>query len=363
MAALLLCGVSLAAPTAGGEKPLNAGAGGDDNAGLEEELRVGAAELAAVPAESRALFAKVLGRLEGMRGELEELKAGKLELEARVAELDEKEDCEAMVKEEKEKEAGATTSLNRRVTALELEQAERRRTQGAEPEPEPEPEYVHLIKREATTGCDESRCTPGATTVDGTFDYSICQNPALACCYREACGGHRRRRAQANGYGNGGRTPCDASDLPGRSDAVNHECCDEDGEDCTGGYPRSCNAGCAAVFLAFWEDCQSALGKDTRSFEPVVDLCEAVAPAVSTGAGGSLAEQMSVQCTDGTAAEACIPECGAETHGWILLLNLDGTDTKFSCSLAHGLYSWMGAASEGGASSRRWCRGWRAATS
>jgi hypothetical protein len=57
---------------------------------------------------------------------------------------------------------------------------------------------------------------------------------------------------------------------------------------------------------------------------------------------------MSVQCTDGTAAEACIPECGADTHGWILLLNLDGTDTKFSCSLAHGLYSWMGAASEGG---------------
>ena len=60
MAALLLCGVSLAAPTAGGaggEMPLNAG-GGSDAAGLEEELRVGAAELAAVPAESRALFAR-----------------------------------------------------------------------------------------------------------------------------------------------------------------------------------------------------------------------------------------------------------------------------------------------------------------
>ena len=206
MAALLLCGVGLGAPTAGGEKPRNAGAGStSDAAGLEEELRVGAAELAAVPAESRAVLAKVLGRLEGLRGELEELKAGKLELEARVAELDEKEDCEAMVKEEMEKEAGATTSLNRRVTALELEQAERRRTQGAEPEPEPEAEYVHLIKREATTGCDESRCTPGATTVDGTFDYSICQNPALACCYREACGGHRRRRAQRPPRG--GREP------------------------------------------------------------------------------------------------------------------------------------------------------------
>jgi hypothetical protein len=297
LAALLLCGVGLAAPAAGGaggERPLDTGAGNDDAAGLEDELGVGAAELAAVPAESRAVLAKVLGRLEGLRGELEELKAGKLELEARVAELEEKEECEDKGEEEKEK-AGATTSLNRRVTALKLEQAERRRVQGAEPEPEPEVGYVHLIKREATTGCDESRCTPGATTVDGTFDYSICQNPALACCYREACGGHRRRCAQANGYGNGERTPCDASDLPARPDAVNYECCDEAGEDCTGGYPRSCNAGCAVVFLPFWEGCRSALGKDSRSLEPVVALCEAVAPAASTG--GSLAEQMSVQCT------------------------------------------------------------------
>jgi hypothetical protein len=133
-------------------------------------------------------------------------------------------------------------------------------------------------------------------------------------------------------------------------DAVNRECCDEDGEDCTGGYPRSCNAGCAAVFLPFWEDCHSALGKDSRSLEPVVALCEAVAPAPSEsiGAGSALAEQMAVQCTDGTPAEDCIPECGADKHGWILLLNLDGTDTKLSCNLAHGLYSWMGAASEGG---------------
>eukprot|EP01046_Picozoa_sp_COSAG06_P089436 COSAG06_NODE_35819_length_455_cov_0.848315_1_plen_100_part_10 len=89
VAALLLCGVSLAAPTAGGAGGEMHGAGSNDAAGLEDELRVGAAELAEVPAESRAVLAKVLGRLEGLRGELEELKAGKLELEARVAELEE----------------------------------------------------------------------------------------------------------------------------------------------------------------------------------------------------------------------------------------------------------------------------------
>jgi hypothetical protein len=43
-----------------------------------------------------------------------------------------------------------------------------------------------------------------------------------------------------------------------------------------------------------------------------------------------------------------VPECNAEQHGYELLATIDGTDTKFSCNLAHGLYSWMGAASEGG---------------
>jgi hypothetical protein len=43
-----------------------------------------------------------------------------------------------------------------------------------------------------------------------------------------------------------------------------------------------------------------------------------------------------------------VPACNAEHHGYELLATIDGTDTKFSCNLAHGLYSWMGAASEGG---------------
>jgi len=43
-----------------------------------------------------------------------------------------------------------------------------------------------------------------------------------------------------------------------------------------------------------------------------------------------------------------VPDCNAEHHGYELLATIEGTDTKFSCNLAHGLYSWMGAASEGG---------------
>jgi len=52
-------------------------------------------------------------------------------------------------------------------------------------------------------------------------------------------------------------------------------------------------------------------------------------------------------CTSADVA-SCVPECNAEHHGYELLATIDGTDTKFSCNLAHGLYSWMGAASEGG---------------
>jgi hypothetical protein len=30
-----------------------------------------------------------------------------------------------------------------------------------------------------------------------------------------------------------------------------------------------------------------------------------------------------------------------------LLLNIDGNDSKLSCELHHGLYSWMGEATDG----------------
>jgi hypothetical protein len=122
LAVLLLCGVGLAAPAAGGaggERPArDAGAGSDDAAGLAEELRVGAAELAAVPAESRALFAKVLGRLEGMRGELEELKAGKARSDARAETLG----ARVAMLEESESECGeGEEEQEEMVTARRLE--------------------------------------------------------------------------------------------------------------------------------------------------------------------------------------------------------------------------------------------------
>ena len=160
------------------------------------------------------------------------------------------------------------------------------------------------------------------------------------------CAGHGGRRLQADSYGTGGK--CSATDLASQSEAINRECCDEPAEDCSGGYPHTCNAGCAALLLPFWRDCRGALGKDSGQFEPAVQLCAAAVGSAGAAGGSSLAEQLSVQCTDGTAVEECIPECNAARHGFELLATIDGTDTKFSCNLAHGLYSWVGAASEGG---------------
>jgi hypothetical protein len=62
-------------------------------------------------------------------------------------------------------------------------------------------------------------------------------------------------------------------------------------------------------------------------------------------AGG--VEQFHADCSSVDVA-TCVPPCNPEHHGFELLATIDGTDTKFSCNVAHGLYSWMGAASEGG---------------
>jgi hypothetical protein len=219
--------------------------------------------------------------------------------------------------------AGEVGGLGGRVE--ELSRRRRRRAQGAAPEPEPEPdigENVKIIKPQ-TVYCGG----PGGTTNDGTFDYSQCADRAFAKCHATACAGHSgHRRVQDAGT-------CD--DLPSRSVEVTTECCDEAGEDCSGGYPHTCNAACAAIFLPFWSECRSALG---RQFEPVVALCEAAGAAAP-----SLVEQLSVECMDGSAAADCVPDCSEAYHGFLMLLNIEGDDSKLSCELHHGLYSWVGS--------------------
>lgn len=207
-----------------------------------------------------------------------------------------------------------------------------RRTQGAEPEPEPDSgigQNVKIIKP-AVVRCGG----PGGTTADGEFDYTQCEEPAFAQCHRDACAGHtiggKRRRGQAAQI-------CKPADLEGRVAEINSRCCDEPDEDCSQGYPSVCNVDCAEIFLPFMAECQSALQGSTQ-FVQTAALCEA------NESPPSLAEQLNVQCVDGTGSGDCVPACSEEYHGFLMLLNIDGDDTKLSCERQHGFYSWLGAA-------------------
>ena len=50
-------------------------------------------------------------------------------------------------------------------------------------------------------------------------------------------------------------------------------------------------------------------------------------------------EQLNVECTSGTSESGCIPWCRGKYHGYQLLLNIGGEDSKMSCELHHSLYS------------------------
>eukprot|EP01043_Picozoa_sp_COSAG02_P010643 COSAG02_NODE_378_length_23535_cov_35.310164_14_plen_865_part_00 len=296
---------------------------------LEKAVDTHGARLTAVEEESTELKAILKKRTEGHEGTGRGVEhtptAG-----AQLFQNTTGDDIQAQLRSLQRRDDELQTSIH----AL-AQERQRRGLQGAEPEPEPEiGENVKIIKP-AVVRCGG----PGTKTSNGHFDYARCaSDPAFATCHAEACAGHRRAQA---GDGSGAGT---CSDLESRSAEVTRVCCDEPEEDCTGGYPHSCNAGCAATFLPFWEECRTALGKDSQRFEPVVALCTASAGSSGTASRPSLAEQLNLQCTDGTAAAECVPQCSAAYHGYLMLLNIDGEDSKLSCELHHTLYSWMGSA-------------------
>ena len=103
---------------------------------------------------------------------------------------------------------------------------------------------------------------------------------------------------------------------------------------------------CAEVFQSFYSGCSAELEASPELGAGLAALSTSCSELLG---GSSLAHQLNLQCTDTSlTTEDCVPPCNAEYHGYMLLLNIDGDDSKFSCNLAHGLYSWMGAASEGG---------------
>ena len=111
--------------------------------------------------------------------------------------------------------------------------------------------------------------------------------------------------------------------------------------------PAACNAGCAAVFLPYWADCKHLLPRSTSAtLQTTVMACEKTHKS-SSGAD-ALAHIMSAQCAGDAQATDCIPRCSEKLRGDLLLLNVNGNDNKYSCELAHGLYSYVGPAGDGG---------------
>ena len=124
-------------------------------------------------------------------------------------------------------------------------------------------------------------------------------------------GGHRRWLQELLGC-----------DLSQRSALINTECCAV--ADCSGDKLRACDERCAAVLLPFWAECSGKIPAATAEvFREAVDLWPAL-----PGATSSAVREFQVVCPPGVVADDCIPKCDASINGDLLLLNMEGDDTK-----------------------------------
>jgi hypothetical protein len=211
---------------------------------------------------------------------------------------------------------------------LELEAALTQQGQGA---PSP-PLTSRSRKQTPATSCDSSLA---AARTQGVMD---------ACC-PSAGQGHRRLQAECALPDTCGTVQCADSFIPFY-------------EDCTA------LVGSNAEYQAFFANCQELQAQSAQMLlQPVtvqmfkVHIATNVTaapvpapPAASSGPGGSASaavQEYHAVCRSASIND-CIPTCNATHHGYELLATVDGTDTKFSCNIAHGLFSWVGAASEGG---------------
>lgn len=152
----------------------------------------------------------------------------------------------------------------------------------------------------------------------------------------------RRRNAEAPDE------MCPLADMDTRLELVTRGCCDGAAGNCTSGIPQACDEQCAMVLVPFWEECGRAVrGRyekaTVRRISEAVDQCE------SGVRGESLAVQLGLSCSDAELEmEECVPACYEGLHGDLLLAEIDGEDSKYSCEKHHGLYSWIASASNGG---------------
>lgn len=108
----------------------------------------------------------------------------------------------------------------------------------------------------------------------------------------------------------------------------------EVGEDCSSGVPATCNAGCSAVVVSFWADCrdsyiQSSAPSAVQTFQGVVRQCQASA---GEAVEEPLAAQFGLVCA-AESVEDCVPACTEQRHGHVMLVNIEGEDSAYTCEL------------------------------
>ena len=161
-------------------------------------------------------------------------------------------------------------------------------------------------------------------------------------------GGHRRVLAEGD---------CDPASKGGKLAiaTITRECCDEPSEDCAGGVLRTCNEGCSAILLPFWQTCERGLAKAVRKeLQTAAGLC----PAPPTPAPSSAVAMLYVTCPPGVLSDdTCIPTCDARTNGGVLLVNQAGTDLRLLCEMQNFLFSVRGTPRTHPAAFARSCRG------
>ena len=238
----------------------------------------------------------------------------------------------------------ARAALSTVLTALSELQIEQRRTrteldvlkagEGRSTGQEKETVRRRRLKEEPTVGDDDDGLVHIIQRTMTTSDF-VGPNNGFGGATVEP-GGGKYRRTQGNF--------CGAADLSARLSALETICCDEPSEDCSSGFPTSCNEGCAAAMGTFWADCQTAFTATSTTdveanMQTAVNLCAA---STSDNQALSLAELFNLSCNDAQTPANCVPDCEAVTHGYVLLATIDGDDSSFNCHLTDGLYSWVG---------------------
>ena len=231
-------------------------------------------------------------------------------------------------------------ALSSRVQSL-VEDVQEIRENRRMPRPKPEPEHeaawalnttsrqaLNTTRRQAQQGA-ASNCDASGVCTARIITRTVVMQSAVGTGASTAP--HRGRRAQ--------RTSCD---FASQSAAVMVACCVAT----SGGHrraqadcplPEICpSARCAQVFQPFYDSCTADL---EATPELGTGLAALYASCNELQGGSSLAHQLNLQCTGASvSAEECIPTCNVDYHGYMMLLNINGDDSKFSCNLAHGLY-------------------------